>query len=68
MSEVFIILIENNIIYFGQVHWRKLLKPDIRKHLNQTEFDGGLIFYDKDDDFFLDLQDCVTLKKPEDIF
>jgi len=61
MSSVFVVIIRDDVIYYGRVHWRKLMAPDITKYLNCTELDGGLVFFDDRTHFLLNLQDCITL-------
>ncbi|MBW3019106.1 hypothetical protein KY329_02900, partial [Candidatus Woesearchaeota archaeon] len=63
MSKIFVLIIENEKILFGSLHWRELLKPDFKSKLKCMDVDGGVIFYDKPSGLFLNLQDCVNLDR-----
>lgn len=60
MSKIFILIIENNSILFGQLHWRNLFQ-DFKTQLNRVDFDGGFIFVDKNKDLIIEDQSCVDL-------
>jgi hypothetical protein len=60
MSEIFVVLVEDDKVFFGIVHWRELLVG--RTGLKCVRADEGIVFVDRNKDFIYNTQSCVDTR------